>query len=344
MYFLYFLFAVHSFFLVGAPTPTKAVLVQHSMNIAMATLIGGLGLKPISSGFDINCSRPMVFHIIDLNKEEYEQNITVNMKEFTSAAANNSMIVSHTINGYYETTNVLVLDVIGYDFLFFDRFMSSEINNKTARDFGVYSKKRAKTFRFRLDVNANVALTVEELLPNSDWEFPIINEGTTFGLCFGKEKCVFVLLTCCSVFFYFSDMCIGYAGFKGKPYCHAYGYEFRHEVNMEHQPSNGATGMASMAMIKYHVCQGLDKETGKRMNQKFVRPYHYFSEPWFVPRPNGTKEDDGVVLTLALDGAVGKGVLYVLNASDLDVMATMPLPVLVNLKTHGRFVWDATMN
>ena len=75
MYFLYFLFAVHSFFLVGAPTPTKAVLVQHSMNIAMATLIGGLGLKPISSGFDINCSRPMVFHIIDLNKEEYEQKL-----------------------------------------------------------------------------------------------------------------------------------------------------------------------------------------------------------------------------------------------------------------------------
>ena len=74
---------------------------------------------------------------------------------------------------------MLVLDVIGYDFLFFDRFMASEINNKRARDFGVYSKKRAKTFRFRLDVNAGVALTVEELLPNSDWEFPIINEGTT---------------------------------------------------------------------------------------------------------------------------------------------------------------------
>ena len=51
----------------------------------------------------------------------------------------------------------LVVDVIGYDFLFFNRFASDEINNKTARDHGTYSNRRAKTFRFTLDVHVQAA-------------------------------------------------------------------------------------------------------------------------------------------------------------------------------------------
>ena len=96
--------------------------------------------------------------------------------------------------------------------------------------------------------------------------------------------------------------------------------------------------MASMAMKKYNVCGGLNPD-GQREAQVFARPYHYFVEPWFVPRPGGTAEDDGVVLVLALDGSTGKGVLYVLDAQHLSVIATVHLPVLVNLKTHGRFIW-----
>ena len=137
-----------------------------------------MGLKPISAGFDIDLSRPMIFHVINLNDGTTERTIPVNMKDFTSAAANNSMIVSHTVNGYYENgTGHLVLDVIGYDFLFFERFEMSVFLNKTARDHGLYSTKRAKTFRFVLDTAAGKAVSVEELLPKSDWEFPIINEG-----------------------------------------------------------------------------------------------------------------------------------------------------------------------
>ena len=97
-----------------------------------------------------------------------------------------------------------------------------------------------------------------------------------------------------------------------------------------------------MAMIKYNMCGDLSTSTGKRDGQVFTRPYHYFSEPWFVPRPGSVQEDDGVVLTLALNGLIGKGVLYVLDAGTLDVLATIQLPVVVNLKTHGRFVWDKT--
>ena len=86
---------MHSFLLVGSgASPSHAVLVQHSMNIAMANLIAGIGLKPISAGFDIDLSRPMVFHIINLTDGQVENTISVNMKDFSSAATNNSMIVS----------------------------------------------------------------------------------------------------------------------------------------------------------------------------------------------------------------------------------------------------------
>ena len=45
------------------------------MNIAMATLIAGLGLKPISAGFDIDLSRPMIFHIVNLTDGNVEKQI-----------------------------------------------------------------------------------------------------------------------------------------------------------------------------------------------------------------------------------------------------------------------------
>ena len=96
--------------------------------------------------------------------------------------------------------------------------------------------------------------------------------------------------------------------------------------------------MANMAMIKYNMCGGVNKADGKREGQVFQRPYHYFSEPFFVPRPGSTREDDGVVLVPALDGATEKGVLYVLDAKNLEVLATLRLPVPMNLKTHGRFI------
>ena len=113
---------MHSFILAGDDPvtrgPTHAVLVQHAMNIAMANVIKGLGLKPISAAFDIDLARPMIFHVINLDDGRVEKEIAVNMSHFTSAAANHSMIVSHTINGYFAKdaqrgTSLLVVDVIG---------------------------------------------------------------------------------------------------------------------------------------------------------------------------------------------------------------------------------------
>ena len=40
------------------PPPTHAVLIEHSMHIAFAKLVAGFGKTSITSGFDINRSRP----------------------------------------------------------------------------------------------------------------------------------------------------------------------------------------------------------------------------------------------------------------------------------------------
>lgn len=292
---------MHSFILAGRETGplSHAVLVEHSMNIAMANMVAGLGLKPITAAFDIDLSRPMKFHIVRLEDGAVERVISVPMSSLAGTDFN-SLIVSHTINGYYNKDDRLVLDVIGYDFLFFNRFVMDLLGNKTARDQGPYAGKAARTFRFVLDVAQGQAVSVEELLPNSDWEFPTINEGR-----------------------------------KGRSYCFTYGYAFSHNATA----SEGATGFANMAVVKYNVCGGLEGEPRRREHISFSRPFHYFMEPWFVPRPGGTAEDDGVVLALALDGREEKGVLHVLDARTMEPIATAKLPQLVNLKTHGHFFW-----
>ena len=78
----------------------------------------------------------------------------------------------------------------------------------------------------------------------------------------------------------------------------------------------------------------LDVETGR------VRTFGtgaYQSEPVFVPRPGGSEEDDGVVLTVALDPEVGRSALVVLAGRDLRELARAPLPHAVPFDFHGRW-------
>lgn len=62
----------------------------------------------------------------------------------------------------------------------------------------------------------------------------------------------------------------------------------------------------------------------------------FLSEPVFVPRPDGDREDDGVVLTVALDRTAGHSTLLVLDA-DLTELARAPLPHAVPFDFHGRW-------
>jgi beta-carotene 15,15'-monooxygenase len=74
----------------------------------------------------------------------------------------------------------------------------------------------------------------------------------------------------------------------------------------------------------------------------------YFGEPIFVPRPGseagdddasagGDREDDGVLVSVALDVAAGRSVLVVIDATTMSELARAPLPHALPFGFHGRW-------
>lgn len=63
-------------------------------------------------------------------------------------------------------------------------------------------------------------------------------------------------------------------------------------------------------------------------------------EPVFVPAPDGRDEDDGVILSLALDPGRGRSILLVLDARTLADVARVELPHVVPFGFHGRYFGD----
>merc|ERR1711970_1390466 len=61
------------------------------------------------------------------------------------------------------------------------------------------------------------------------------------------------------------------------------------------------------------------------------------SEPIFVPHPNATHEDDGVVLMSGIDGGREKGFLIVYNATTMDVVLHATAPKLTLFGVHSKF-------
>ncbi|KAF0686595.1 Aste57867_21600 [Aphanomyces stellatus] len=64
-------------------------------------------------------------------------------------------------------------------------------------------------------------------------------------------------------------------------------------------------------------------------------------EPLFVPHPTATGPDDGVILSVVLDGNAKTSFLYVLDAKDFKVIAKVKGPVVVPLGFHGMFTAKA---
>ncbi len=60
-------------------------------------------------------------------------------------------------------------------------------------------------------------------------------------------------------------------------------------------------------------------------------------EPVFVGRPDATAEDDGVLLSVVLDGGRGTSFLLVLDAADLTELARAEVPHHIPFSFHGRF-------
>lgn len=66
---------------------------------------------------------------------------------------------------------------------------------------------------------------------------------------------------------------------------------------------------------------------------------HTPGECIFVPSPEpGAAEDEGVLLSVVLDGRAKKSYLLVLNAKDLKEVARAELETIVGLGFHGKHV------
>lgn len=79
----------------------------------------------------------------------------------------------------------------------------------------------------------------------------------------------------------------------------------------------------------------VDVERGER--QSFAGGSFTLGEPIFVPRPGGTAEDDGVLLSVGADNAAKSAKLIALDARSLEPIAEATIPVPLPLGFHGSF-------
>ena len=61
-------------------------------------------------------------------------------------------------------------------------------------------------------------------------------------------------------------------------------------------------------------------------------------EPIFVPRPGGTEEDDGVVLTVVLDSTLLRSKLVILDAKTMEEIGRAEMKTTFPIGFHGAFV------
>ena len=105
--------------------------------------------------------------------------------------------------------------------------------------------------------------------------------------------------------------------YRFKRNCYVYGVDTHEE------------DCAIMSIVKRDVCRGQDLTWHKSS--------HYPSEAIFVAAPNAVSEDDGVLLSVVLDGKRKESYLLVLDAKTMTTRAVSPLPHLVPFSIHGQF-------
>ncbi|KAI1317834.1 hypothetical protein EDD11_007636 [Mortierella claussenii] len=92
--------------------------------------------------------------------------------------------------------------------------------------------------------------------------------------------------------------------------------------------------------VDLHHIQSAQSEPTQGGVQFWVEDQCTPSEPVFVPTPNATEEDDGVLLSVVLDGRRRTGFLLVLNARTLQEIARAEMPEgrVAPHNFHGMFV------
>ncbi len=107
---------------------------------------------------------------------------------------------------------------------------------------------------------------------------------------------------------------------RGKSYRYAYGVSNRPDY----------PEMVSNRLLKV--------DTNERINKDWFEAGCYPNEPIFVAKPAGKSEDDGLVLSVVLDGNAGKSFLLALDGITFEEVGRALLPHAIPLEFHGLYI------
>merc|ERR1719228_2725085 len=105
-----------------------------------------------------------------------------------------------------------------------------------------------------------------------------------------------------------------------KKYCYIYGLA----------PKIDDVNLGRNLMGRHDLCNPGNDKAWTLVN-------HYGSEPIFIPDPNGTQEDDGVLLAVMLDGEQEKSYLAIFDARTMEIINRSYLPFHLPAHLHGNF-------
>ena len=84
-------------------------------------------------------------------------------------------------------------------------------------------------------------------------------------------------------------------------------------------------------LVKKDVCQN------GRGDRAWGIPNHIPSEPWFEPDPTGRAGDDGIALSVVLNGDTENSYLLFLDGRSFTYINSAKLPTWIPQTFHGRF-------
>jgi len=113
----------------------------------------------------------------------------------------------------------------------------------------------------------------------------------------------------------------------GQKYCIAYFMQFHTYAYDQNQSSMQAGPFGAVGLAKRNVC------TGERSG--WYEPNTYPSEVQFVPDPDGTAEDDGVLLSMVFDGNMNASYFQILDARTMRRIAKATLPIKTPFLIHA---------
>ena len=114
----------------------------------------------------------------------------------------------------------------------------------------------------------------------------------------------------------------------GKPYCFAYASSFHALQSALYE---------DMSIVKINVCDAAESAVATQTASEWFEQGTYVGEPIFVANPSGTKEDDGALLVMSMDGATHTTSLLVFDAASMTRIAKIAAPIPLMFEFHGRF-------